>query len=90
MDAILEMFRGLIESQGAHVEIVSKVLMVIGGLRVIFKPLMSLIQAVVGLSPSVKDDSILSMIIESKVYKVIAYALDWSASIKLPKKEEVK
>lgn len=86
MDAILMFLQPLLEGAAGKYGIVAQILMVIGALRVVFKPVMSLIQAVVKVTPSEQDDSLLNKILESKAYIAISYILDWSASIKLPQK----
>jgi len=62
------------------------ILVVIGSLRVIVKPLVALIRAIVKETPSPKDDAWLAKVMASKVYKTVLFCLDWVASIKLPKK----
>lgn len=63
----------------------SMILMVIGFLRLINKPLFGLLRMVVGATSTKKDDEILSAVEESKFYKMLTYALDWFGSIKLKK-----
>lgn len=89
MDAILLVIKGIVESQSESYLWIGNILMVVGALRVIFKPLMSVVIAVIGITPSVSDDSFLAKMLESKIYKAVAYVLDWSASIKLPQKPKV-
>lgn len=64
---------------------VATVVMVIGVLRVMNKPLFSLLHAIVPLTPSPKDDELLDTVEKSTVMKWITYALDWFGSIKLEK-----
>lgn len=71
---------GLVEKYPA----VSSVLLVIGTMRAIFKPLMALAHAYVGSTSSKKDDEKLQEVEQSKIYKGIAFVLDYFASIKLP------
>jgi len=59
----------------------------IGLSRLIMKPIMTAVQEVINLTPTVKDDEVLAKILESKIYKGIVFALDYVASIKLPKKQ---
>lgn len=87
MDAILAFVKQILEGQGGQYQIIGQVLMVVGALRLLFKPLMSLALAYVQMTPNVEDDSKLAKIMDSQVYKILAYVLDWSASIKLPNKE---
>lgn len=57
---------------------------IIGVLRVIFKPLMSLLKQVVDTTPTTKDDEFYNQLIDSQAYKAIAWGVDYLASIKLP------
>lgn len=66
---------------------VQTVLVVVGVMRVVFKPLFSLLQSAALATPSPKDDSFLSAVMESKIYKGVAYVLDYLGSIKLPSKQ---
>ncbi len=61
----------------------SSVIFIVGALRVINKPLFSLARAVVGVTPSKKDDEYLDKVEGSKAYKSIIYILDWFASVKV-------
>lgn len=73
---------------------------VIGIMRAIFKPLMSLIESFVLATESKKDDMVLESAKASKIYKAIVWLIDYLASIKVdklkvaakdePKKEEEK
>jgi len=87
MEAIFSFLKSIIESSGMQNELVVQILMIIGMMRVVFKPLMSLVQAIVSITPSLSDDSFLAKMMENKIYKIIAYFLDWAASIKLPQKK---
>ena len=61
------------------------VLMLMGMLRLIFKPLFSIIQTVVDATDSKVDDQYLAGIRNSKGYALVVWALDFFASVKLPK-----
>jgi hypothetical protein len=63
----------------------SSVLVVMGVLRAVFKPLFSLLQAYVDATESKTDNEKLQKFMESKIYKALAYLLDYAASVKLPK-----
>jgi hypothetical protein len=67
--------------------VASSVLMVVGVLRVINKPLFAFARTFVASTPSLKDDAVLAQIEGSKVYKSISFILDWFGSIKLPEKK---
>ena len=64
--------------------VIASVLMVIGVLRSVFKPLMSFLRTFVLATPSEKDNSILDKFEGSKFYAGIIYVVDWFTSIKLP------
>lgn len=67
--------------------IIATVLMVVGALRVINKPLFAVARALVAATPADSDDKILDSVEQSKVYQVFSFILDWSASVKLPSKK---
>lgn len=81
MDAVLELLLPFM----AKYPVVSSVLLVIGGLRVLLKPVMAVLEAYVGYTPDLKDDGMLASLKESSIYKGIVFFLDYVASIKLPK-----
>jgi hypothetical protein len=56
----------------------------IGALRVIFKPVFSVLQAYVAYTPNPADDTVLANVMNSAIYKGIVWLLDFTASIKLP------
>lgn len=60
------------------------VFMVIGVLRVVFKPLFTFLRVVADATPSQSDNLLLDKVQDSKVYKAIAWFLDYVASVKLP------
>jgi hypothetical protein len=55
--------------------------------RVVFKPTFTLLAKYVELSVEMEDDKKLAKIMDSKWYKLLAYAVDLASSIKLPKKK---
>lgn len=59
------------------------VISVIGILRIVVKPLMSIIGGVVLATESKKDDLVFEKVENSKIYKGVIYVLDWFASIKI-------
>ena len=61
-------------------------LMLVGILRVAFKPVMTVIQVIVDNTETKVDDKAVSAFVGSSTYKGIIFILDWFASIKLPKK----
>lgn len=64
---------------------VINIFIIIGSVRIFVKPLMALFQAYVDFTPNTKDDVLPQKLKENKIYKAIAFGLDWFASIKLPK-----
>lgn len=78
-NALLPLIEGLIGTYGRA----AQVIMILGALRLILKPAMSIWRTVVEMTASPKDDEELDAIEHSKAYHVIAYLLDWGASIKV-------
>lgn len=79
-----EMLLGLISKY----PVAAQILMVVGFLRLLNKPLFSFLQQVVDFTDwTQKDNEILKKILESKIYKYVSYILDYSASMKLPQKK---
>ena len=60
-------------------------LTVMSFLRLVFKPTCSLIQLYVDATPSVKDNAWWLKFQDNKVFKAVAYAVDYFLSVKLPK-----
>ena len=58
---------------------------VIGMFRVVFKPLMALIAAIVSVTPSKTDDKLLAKVEGNKWYKMFLWLIDYLTSVKLPK-----
>ncbi len=65
----------------------STVLLVISGLRLVNKPLFSLLHTIADVTPYDGDDKTLAAVESSPIYASICYALDWVASIKLPERK---
>jgi hypothetical protein len=80
MDLVSSFLEGLIAAHPAW----AHVLIIVGMLRVGFKPLFALIQSVVDYTADTSDNAKLAAVMNSSVYSVVSYLLDWSASIKLP------
>lgn len=64
---------------------VASVLMIVGILRAINKPLFALFRAYVAATPSDKDNQLLDQVEKSKVYTALVFWLDYLTSIKLTK-----
>ncbi len=71
---------------------VGTVLMIMGGLRLVMKPVNTILQTYVKMTPYDSDDKWLTDMEQSKGYKLLIYLLDWTASVKMPEKpkEETK
>ena len=91
MELLLEYLKPIVEMMaGKFPPAVIMIFTVMGALRMAMKPIMSMIQIYVDATPSKEDDGLVEKIKGHKAYKMIAYILDWLASVKLPKKEEKK
>lgn len=66
--------------------IISTLIFAIGLVRVVNKPIFSILHKLAAETETKRDDEILAVVEESKWYKGLSYVLDWTASIKLPKK----
>lgn len=66
--------------------VMGTILMIIGFLRLVNKPLFTILHIIVGATPTKKDDEILDNVEKSKFYKWFVYILDWFGSVKLKKK----
>ncbi|HND36777.1 MAG TPA: hypothetical protein PKZ49_09195 [Nitrosomonas sp.] len=64
---------------------ISSILMVIGILRMINKPLFAILKAVADATPSEADNKLLDAAEKSAVYKGFVFVVDWLASVKLIK-----
>jgi hypothetical protein len=62
--------------------IIATVIMIIGGLRLVFKPMISIARSVVEYTPSTSDNAALDKFEGGKFYKSMMYVLDLFASIK--------
>jgi len=69
----------------AKYPMLSTILMVIGLLRVVNKPLFSVLKTIVASTSTKKDDELLGKVEKSYLYNMISYILDWFGSIKLKK-----
>ena len=74
------LFDGLLGKYGW----LTTVILVIGSLRILFKPVMLAIENYVKQTPSASDDERLAKFEAGPIYKVVAFILDLGASIKLP------
>lgn len=66
----------------------ASILVLVGALRLAIKPLMTLLQIYVKLTPYDQDDKWLASLESSKGYKLFVYLLDWLLSVKMPEKKK--
>jgi hypothetical protein len=85
MEQILELLKPLVEVYAGKLGIVVQIISIVGTLRLAVKPVMTLIETVVMITPSESDNNLPDEIRASKAYKMVVFVLDWFASIKLPK-----
>jgi len=63
---------------------VATLLLLMGGLRLVCKPIMSLVRARVAATPSTDDDAQLQRVMSTWWYQSLAWSLDFFASVKIP------
>lgn len=86
MEELLALLKPLIELYSGKLGFMVQVISIVGSLRLAIKPIMSVVSAVVLITPSKSDDLLPEKIMEHKAYKMFVYLVDYLASIKLPKK----
>jgi hypothetical protein len=64
---------------------VMKVVVVVGTLRLIVKPIVAAAEQIVASTPSQKDDEFMAKLKANPVYKAFVFVIDWFGSVKLPK-----
>ena len=62
---------------------VASLLILIGSLRLLFKPIMSLVRSRIAATPTTDDDAQLQRVMSSWWYQTLAWTLDFVASIKI-------
>ncbi len=85
MESVLEFIIPLIQSMSVKYPVIVSIIAVMGTLRIIFKPIMSVLHAYVESTETLKDDEKLAKAEASKYYKAIAWLVDFFASYKLKK-----
>lgn len=65
--------------------VVASVIAVVGILRLVIKPLMSIVHSVADSTESAKDNEVLEKIESSKVWQGLVWLIDYLSSVKLPK-----
>jgi hypothetical protein len=76
---------------------IATVIVWVGAFRLAMKPVSAALQSVVSLllsfvadTPETDDDALVLKILQSRTYRVIAFFVDWVASVKLPTSKTVK
>ncbi len=66
----------------------SMLVIIMGFLRLVFKPLIDILWGIVNLTKTKKDDEFMKKLTEHKAFVIVAYVVDWgsSISVKNPKK----
>lgn len=91
MEGFLELMKPLIEMYAGQFGIVVQIVAIVGSLRIAIKPLMEGLRKITEATYwTTKDDEFIDTLESSKVYKTIRFAIDWLASIKLPKQKKIK
>lgn len=85
MEQIFELLKPLVEVYAGKLGIAVQIISIVGTLRLAVKPVMTLIETIVLITPSESDNALPEEIKKSKAYKTVVFVLDWVASIKLPK-----
>lgn len=85
-ETIIPVFTPMIEALAGKYGVLAQVLIAMGLARLCMKPIMAAAGEVVKITPSTKDDEFLGKLLASPIYKSICFVLDWTLSLKLPKK----
>lgn len=75
----------LIEFLSTKYPMVLQILVIMGLSRSILKPIMVAAKEIVGVTPTKKDDELLTKVEGSKAYSMLVFVLDYIFSLKLPK-----
>lgn len=67
--------------------VLSSIVMTIGSLRLVMKPVVSAVLTYVENSPSVKDNEFIEKVKKNKYWKAAFWVLDYVSSVKLPSKK---
>lgn len=63
--------------------ILASVIFVVGILRLVLKPTLSILRNIANATKTIKDNELLDKVERSKILKAVLYALDYLASIKI-------
>lgn len=80
---MMEALSNFVAAQAAIHPVIATLLMVIGVVRAINKPLFSFIHSVDQAAGLTKTDAVVSEVEASKAYQYFCYGLDWALSIKV-------
>ncbi len=80
---VLQMFLDLVNNY----PVVGQILIVVGALRLVMKPLFSIAHSVVEYTQNPKDNLVLGKVESHWAVKGFLYLLDWFGSVKMPKKQ---
>ncbi len=87
IEQIFGFLKPMLEAAAGKYGVIVQVVAVIGAMRVVFKPIMAVVQSIVSVTPSPKDDEFLGKLMNHWSYKLVSFLLDWTASVKLPQKQ---
>jgi len=88
-----EILKGLMEQVliwAGQYPVVATVLLSVGILRIVMKPLMDLARTFVLATPGTGDDDFLAKVEASKIWQTVLYVLDWLGSIKTPTRKAIE
>lgn len=86
LDGILSLLKPLLETLAGSNGLVLQVISIVGTVRLIMKPIMTMLHAVVDSTPSPADNAVLDGVEKSKLFSAVTFILDYILSIKLPTK----
>jgi hypothetical protein len=85
MEELLGYLKPVLEMLAGKYGVVAQVLGYMAAARIFFKPIMTIAESYVNLTPSLKDNEKFEKIKASKAYKMVVFLVDMFASVKLPK-----
>ncbi len=84
LETILEILRPVLEAYLGELGLFMQIVTIIGSARIIFKPLMTLLETIAEQTETPVDNEWLESFKDSKVYTVIIFIIDYILSIKKP------
>ncbi len=85
LENLINVLLPMLVSLATQYPIIASMIIVMGSARIVMKPLMLMLEAIVKVTKTKKDNALLAKVKASKVYKLIALVLDYALSIKLSK-----